>query len=80
MSIKQIRGGFHLDKYFEYITMQGDTFDILALDAYNDEYKAHVIIQANPQYADTLVFDEGVTLKVPVIEQQATQSLPPWKR
>lgn len=66
--------------YFEYITMQGDTFDMLALDAYNDEFKAHLIIQANPQYADVLVFDAGVTLKIPIIQQEAAKTLPPWKR
>ncbi|WP_422447798.1 tail protein X [Thermoanaerobacterium sp. DL9XJH110] len=66
--------------YFEYITMQGDTFDMLALDAYNDEFKAHLIIQANPQYASVLVFDAGVKLKIPIIEQEAAATLPPWKR
>lgn len=66
--------------YFEYTTQAGDTFDILALDAYNDETKAHVIIQANPEYASVLIFDAGVTLKIPVIEPTAASTLPPWKR
>jgi len=66
--------------YFEYITMQGDTYDMLALDAYNDEFKAHLIIQANPQYAGVLVFDAGIKLKIPIIEQEAAATLPPWKR
>ena len=34
------------DKYFEYKTRQGDTFDMIALDVYNEERKAHIIIQA----------------------------------
>lgn len=66
--------------YFEYTTMQGDTFDMLALDAYNDEFKAHLIIEANPQYAKVLVFDAGVKLKIPIIEEEAAASLPPWRR
>lgn len=69
-----------IDRYFEYTTMQGDTFDILALDAYNDEFKAHLIIEANPQYANILVFDAGVKLKIPIIEEEAAASLPPWRR
>lgn len=69
-----------MDKYFWYKTMQGDTFDILALDAYNDEFKAHIIIQANPQYANVLVFDEGVNLKIPLISPDTIETLPPWKR
>jgi len=65
---------------FEYITMNGDTFDILALDAYNEETKAHLIIQANPEYSNVLIFDAGVKLKIPIIEVTAAATLPPWKR
>lgn len=68
------------NKYIEYVTMQGDTFDILALDAYNDEFKAHIIIQANPQYADKVIFDEGFKLKIPIIQEDVAETLPPWKR
>jgi phage tail protein X len=69
-----------IKEYFEYITMNGDTFDMLALDAYNDEFKAHVIIQANPSYADTISFQEGIKLVIPIINQDAVDTLPPWKR
>ena len=48
--------------YYEYKTKQGDTFDIIALDAYSDEFKSHLIIQANPQYASIIVFAAGVKL------------------
>ena len=65
---------------FDYVTMQGDTFDILALDAYNDEFKAVEIIQANPQYGDVLVFDAGVILRIPHLQESAPATLPPWKR
>ena len=33
--------------YYEYITQEGDTFDLLALDMYNDERLAHYIIEYN---------------------------------
>lgn len=69
-----------MDNYFEYTTMQGDTFDILALDAYNNSFKSSLIIQANPQYADVLVFDAGVKLKIPIIPAEPASTLPPWKR
>lgn len=68
------------NSYFIYTTKAGDTFDILALDAYNEETKATVIIQANPQHAHILVFAAGVELKIPIIEASAAASLPPWKR
>ncbi len=64
----------------EYVTMRGDTFDMLALDAYNNEFQAVEIIRANPQYADVLIFDAGVTLQIPALTEQAAETLPPWKR
>jgi len=66
-------------EYYEYTTMQGDTWDSIALDFYNDEYQAKAIIDANPEYSAVLIFDAGVVLKVPVIEEQAAESLPPWR-
>jgi Phage Tail Protein X. len=66
--------------YFEYTTMQGDTFDILALDAYNDESFASTIIQANPEYSSVLIFNAGAKLKIPIIKAAAASPLPPWKR
>jgi hypothetical protein len=69
-----------LDKYLNYTTLTGDTFDIIALDAYNDEYQASRLIQANPQYAHVLVFSGGEQIKIPIIEQEAIETLPPWKR
>ncbi|MGI5839282.1 MAG: tail protein X [bacterium] len=67
-------------EYIEYTTMHGDTFDILALDLYNDEFQAHRIIQANPQYVNVLVFDAGVKLRLPIPQAEAAATLPPWKR
>jgi phage tail protein X len=75
-----IKGGSLLGNYFIYTTKKGDTFDILALDAYNEETKAHLIIQANPEYSSVLVFEAGIDLKIPIIEPEAAASLPPWKR
>ena len=43
--------------------------------------KASEIIQANLDYADVLIFDAGVTLLVPVIEETDVQeSVPPWRQ
>ncbi|MDA3732390.1 tail protein X [Niameybacter massiliensis] len=69
-----------MDNYIEYTTVDGDTFDIIALDMYNDEFKSHLIIQANPSYAKIITFKAGVVLKVPVVEEDIPETLPPWKR
>ena len=58
----------------------GDTFDILALDYYNDELLCHHIINANPDFAGVLIFKGGEQIIIPIIEQSVSQTLPPWKR
>ncbi len=63
-----------------YTTVEGDTYDMIALDMYYDEFKAPVIAGANPKYAGTVVFPAGVTLRVPVIPAADVSTLPPWKR
>lgn len=66
--------------YYEYTTKDGDTFDLLALDMYNDERLAHYIIEYNPDYADVIVFEGGVQLKLPVVEEAETsETVPPWR-
>lgn len=66
--------------YHEYTTQDGDTFDLLALDMYNDERLAHYIIEYNPDYADVIVFEGGVQLKLPVVEEAETsETVPPWR-
>ena len=67
--------------YEDYLTAEGDTFDILALKSYNDENLSSYIIQANLDYADTLVFEQGITLFIPVLDMtEVPESLPPWRR
>ena len=62
-------------------TVEGDTFDRLSLEAYDDEMQAGLIMDANPDYINTLVFDAGVSLYIPIIDDvQRPESLPPWRR
>lgn len=68
------------DRNYEYKTLQGDTFDSIALDFYGEEYKAGLLMEANPDHIRTLRFDGGVVLKVPIIEAEQAATLPPWKQ
>lgn len=71
----------NISGYKKYITVEGDTFDALALAAYNEETLAHYIIQANPEYCDTLIFDAGIELYIPIMDSTETpDTLPPWRR
>lgn len=63
-----------------YTTIQGDTWDIIALKVYgNERYMSH-LLKANPKYIDIMLFSAGVEIVCPDIEQDAVESLPPWKR
>lgn len=67
--------------YKEYTTREGDTFDALALEMYGEETLAHYIIEFNPDYADVLIFDANVALRLPIVESVETpDTLPPWRR
>jgi len=64
-----------------HITVEGDTFDALALKYYNNEKLASIIIQANPDYCDTLIFEAGISLVIPESYSVTyPETLPPWRR
>lgn len=67
--------------YKDYTTREGDTFDALALEMYGEETLAHYIIEFNPDYADVIIFEANVALRLPVVENVETpDTLPPWRR
>ena len=67
--------------YKDYTTREGDTFDALALEMYGEEMLAHYIAEFNPDYADVLIFDANVALRLPIVEGAgAPPSLTPWRR
>lgn len=68
-------------RYINYTARAGDTFDNLALQAYNDERMAAEIIKANPDYADVLIFDRPAALRIPIFDNAAQpETLAPWRR
>ncbi|WP_392559356.1 tail protein X [Orbus mooreae] len=50
---------------WKYITEQGDTWDTLAFDFYGSEKLMHILIEANSQYADIVIFSPGIELIIP---------------
>ena len=64
-----------------HITAEGDTFDALALEYYNDEKLASTMIQANLDHCATLIFEAGVLLVIPDVSTVVyPETLPPWRR
>ena len=67
--------------YIEYTAQGGDTFDSVALSAYNEERMSSVIIAANPDLSDVLIFEGGELVQIPIVETVTTpETLPPWRR
>lgn len=63
-----------------YTTTQGDMWDLIAKRLYNDEASLNVLLEANQQYADIVVFPAGIVLEVPEYIVPVTSMLPPWRR
>ena len=63
-----------------YRTIQDDAFDAIAYRLWGDEHLAGALIAANPEHADVLLFEAGVTLAVPLapVRSKAAASLPLW--
>ena len=64
-----------------YTTIEGDSFDLIALRFYRSDRLASVIMQANPDHMGTLIFEAGVKLSLPDLETETKPTtLPPWRR
>lgn len=64
---------------YRHITEENDTFDKLALDFYGNENCSVFIMQMNPKYIDTIQFEYGIELIIPILKDRNTSTLPPWK-
>ena len=51
--------------YIDYTAQGGDTFDSIALAAYNEERMASTIIDANRDLCDVLIFEGGEAVRSP---------------
>jgi phage tail protein X len=64
-----------------YRTSQGDMWDNLARELLGSEKYMYQLIDANPDYQDTVIFSAGIYLTVPQIDTATTsEALPPWKK
>ncbi len=66
-----------------YRTQHGDQWDMIAFRHYPNvgrEMCMAVLLEANQEHRETVIFPAGVTLQIPDVEIPAVQRLPPWKR
>lgn len=63
----------------KYTTIQGETWDQIALKVYGAERHADYLMKSNYPYLDTLVFSAGTVLNVPELPEELDGDLPPWR-
>jgi phage tail protein X len=68
-------------QYIVHITKAGERWDLLAWRYYGNPTDYQMIIMANPGVAIEPVFEAGISLAVPIVQNSALVSvdLPPWK-
>ncbi len=71
-------------EYYEYITKEGDRWDLVAYEFYGDATRYEPIVRAN--FFDVgikPILPGGLKLRIPVLELKnhiPPEELPPWKR
>lgn len=63
-----------------YITSQGERWDQIAWAFYKNPSMTAPLVQANPQYADRVIFESGLSLQIPILTASPPSTLPPWKQ
>ena len=67
--------------YKPYTCRAGESFDLLAGQAYGQEVMASAVIAENPDLCDVLLFDGGESINLPVVDKvESPDTLPPWRR
>ena len=55
-------------------------WDLIAYKVYGRENCMKELLEANEEYRHIAIFPSGITLKLPDIEPQKSEILPPWMR
>lgn len=64
----------------KYTTIQGDMWDGIAVKIYGDESYLNVLLEANQEYRNIIIFPANIGLVVPDITLTQSSKVPPWKR
>ncbi len=63
-----------------YTTVSGDIWDNIALKEMGGERYTSALMEANPEYLDTVIFSAGTVLTIPDIDTPIPKTLAPWKK
>lgn len=63
-----------------YTTKSGDMWDSIAKEQMGSEKYMSLLVSANENYSETIIFSAGVILNIPDIEEEIPQYIPPWRK
>lgn len=64
-----------------YVTSQGDTWDSIAYDLFGSEEYMGILMDANLDLLDILVFSSGTVIQVPEeIPEETDEDMPFWRQ
>ncbi len=63
-----------------YKTIQGDTWDIIAKQAYGAERHLDYLMACNFELLEYFIFPAGVVVNTPALPRTRTEILPEWRR
>lgn len=62
-----------------YVTIAGDTWDMIAYKVYGKEIYADYLMKNNYDLLDIFVFSAGTKVYIPELLEVTTADLPPWR-
>lgn len=65
-----------------YTTVQGDMWDSIAYSQLGSVAHTDKLMNLNPEYREYYILPAGITLLLPDVEEEATDTttMPPWKQ
>ena len=63
-----------------YITVQGDFWDLIAFKVYGTENYMPKLLKANKHLRDVVIFPSGTEIICPDPDVKTSAILPPWKK
>lgn len=63
-----------------YITVQGDTWDLISYKVYGTSRHIGLLMENNYDLLDTFIFSAGIEIMVPELTEDQTDDLPEWRK
>ena len=63
-----------------YITVQGDTWDMISYKVYGSSKYIGLLMESNYNLLDIFIFSAGVEVNVPELPEEEAADIPNWRK